>query len=71
MKAKYNREDDVLLIFLSDDRIDHAEESAGIVMHFSETGRPVLMEVLDASRFLASLTRITAHSQSGELVTVE
>ena len=39
MKAQYNRDDDVLILEMSDAAIDHAEESDGIIVHFSQDGR--------------------------------
>ncbi|HWF62670.1 MAG TPA: DUF2283 domain-containing protein [Nitrospira sp.] len=51
MKVQYNRGDDVLTIHLSDGMIDHAEETDGIIVHFSPDDHPVLLEVLEASDF--------------------
>jgi len=45
MKAQYNREDDVLLLYLSEGKIDHAEEADGVIVHFSADGRPLLLEL--------------------------
>jgi len=70
MKAQYNREDDVLMLFLSEGNIDHAEEADGIIVHFSTDDRPVLLEILDANDLLSHLTRITAHAQSGQAIAV-
>jgi len=70
MKVQYNREDDVLLIHLSEGKIDHAEEVDGLIVHFSPEDRPVLLEVLDASDFLARLAKITATATSGQTVSV-
>ena len=66
MKAQYNREDDVLLLYVGKGDIDHAEESDGVIVHFSSDDRPVLLEVLDASELLSRLTRMTARAQSGQ-----
>lgn len=53
MKVKYNREEDVLLIeVLSQGTIDHAEQVDSLIAHFTANGRLVLLEILDASRFL-------------------
>lgn len=68
MKVQYNRENDVLTIHLSEGTIDHAEETDGVIVHFSPDDHPVLLEVLDASEFLARLTKITATAQPGKVV---
>ncbi|MEW6247051.1 MAG: DUF2283 domain-containing protein [Nitrospirota bacterium] len=41
MKVQYNRENDVLTIHLSEGTIDHAEETDGVIVHFSPDDRPV------------------------------
>lgn len=68
MKVQYNRDDDVLTIHLSDGAIDHAEETDGIIVHFSPDDRPVMLEVLEASDFLSRLTKITATAEPGHVV---
>lgn len=70
MKVQYNREDDVLTIHLSQGTIDHAEQTGGVIVHFSPEDRPVLLEVLDASDFLARLTKITATAQTDQLISI-
>ena len=57
MKIKYNREDDVLLIEISNEKIDYAEEAGNMIIHFSKDGRPVLIEILDASEFLTEIMK--------------
>lgn len=52
MKIKYNKEDDILLIELNDQKIDYAEQSGDLIVHFSPKRQAVLLEILDASQFL-------------------
>lgn len=52
MKFKYNKEDDVLMIELNNKKIDYAEQSGDLIVHFSPQRDAVLLEILDASRFL-------------------
>jgi len=59
MRVKFNREVDILLVWLSDDPFDYAEESDGVITHFSADGRPVLLEIQGAKDFLlGSLTSL-------------
>lgn len=58
MKFRYDKDDDVLMIWFSKDRIDYAEQTKDIIMHFSKENKPVLMEILDASGFLQKTTKI-------------
>lgn len=52
MKINFNKEDDVLMIELNNKQIDFAEQSGDIIVHFSPKGEAVLLEILDASKFL-------------------
>ena len=52
MKIKYEKEDDVLMIEFNDKPIDYAEQSGDLIMHFSPKREAVLLEILDASKFL-------------------
>jgi len=58
MKMSYNRESDVLLIQVSEEKIDYAEEMGPIIIHFTKEGKPVLLEVLDASEVISEATKI-------------
>jgi len=54
MKVKFSRDVDILLVWLSDDPFDYAEESDGVITHFSSDGKPVLLEIQGAREFLLS-----------------
>lgn len=49
---RYDKEDDVLMIWFSKDNINFAEQTGNVIMHFSKQKRPVLMEIIDATAFL-------------------
>jgi len=49
MKIRYSREQDILIIELSTDPIDYAEEAGPIIAHFTKEGKLVLLEIMDAS----------------------
>ena len=65
MKISYNREQDILMYEVSDEPIDYADEVGPIIIHFSKKGKPILMEILDASKFMAETTRVTMKSMNG------
>ena len=52
MKVKYSRDVDILQVWLSDIPFDHAEESDGVITHFSASGKPVPLEIQGAKDFL-------------------
>lgn len=55
MNIAYHRQSDVLAITLSDAPIDYAEQTGDLIVHFSPKRHAVLLEFLDASRFLTKL----------------
>lgn len=58
MKMRYEKEDDILMIWFSNKPVDYAEQTGSVIMHFTKDNRPVLMEVLDASAFLRNASQI-------------
>jgi uncharacterized protein YuzE len=58
MKVRYSRDEDILIIEFSDEKIDYAEEMGPIIVHFTEDGKPVMLEILDASEFIAEISKI-------------
>ena len=55
MKVRYDREEDILIIKVSDEAIDYGEEIGPVVVHFTKEGKPVLFEIMDATEFLANV----------------
>lgn len=70
MKISYDRKSDIMMLEISAEPIDHAEEIGPIIVHFTKEKKPVLLEILDASEFLTQATRITLKSQREELVDI-
>lgn len=64
MKVKYSRDVDILQVWLSDIPFDHAEESGGVITHFSASGKPVLLEIQGAKEFLlGSITSLVKEEE--------
>ena len=58
MKMRYDREDDVLMIWLAaDKKVDHAEQTGNSILHLTEAGEPVLLEVLNARQFVLDIVQ--------------
>ena len=51
-KFIYEKEDDILNIWLSDKHIDYAEMEGNVIVHFSPKNEPVYIEILHAADFL-------------------
>ena len=52
MHIKYSQEVDILLVRLSESPVDYADETDGVITHFSTEGKPVLFEIQGARDFL-------------------
>lgn len=51
MQLKYYKEDDILVIKVSEELYDHAEMSDSLIVHFTKDKKPVRLEILNASKF--------------------
>lgn len=49
----YEPEADVLMWEITDKPIDFAKEIGNVIVHFTKNNIPVLIEILEASKFLA------------------
>ena len=54
MKFSYSKDVDILMVQLSDKPFDYAEETDGVISHFSKQGKLVLLEIQGARKFLGS-----------------
>lgn len=61
-KLSYEPEADVLTWELNKKPIDSAQEIGNLVVHFNKNHVPVLVELLEASRFFRKAKTIMGHS---------
>lgn len=54
----YEKEDDILMIELNNKKIDYAEQTGDLIVHFSPKREAVLLEILDASHFFAEQGKV-------------
>ena len=52
LEVKYNKKDNTMFIWFSREPVFFAEQTKNVIVHFSKSGQPVLMEVLEATDFL-------------------
>jgi Protein of unknown function (DUF2283) len=52
-KISYSKDVDALLIELSNEPIAYAEEEGAVILHYSQSDKLVLVEVLDFRRFMS------------------
>jgi uncharacterized protein YuzE len=70
MRISYNREEDIIIIEVSEEGIDYAEEVGPMIIHFTRERKPVLVEILDASDFLAEITKVSLRAKDSKLAEV-
>ena len=58
MKVKYYRKDDLLVVNLADRPFKAAEKVGSFIIHYDVDRKPVLLEILNASRFLSQTAKI-------------
>lgn len=57
MKYDYDPETDILTIKISDEKPDYGEQAGSIINHYSDDGKPVEIEILDASETALSIIK--------------
>jgi len=70
MRVKYDRETDILMVEASGEPIAYAEEMGNFIVPFSEGGKPVLLEILDASDFLTQAAKAALTAKAAEFVEI-
>ena len=68
MKVDYDEDTDIMMIELSEEKIDHAEKTGNFIVHLSEGGKPVLLEIMDFGDLLPKLGEATENPRSGGAV---
>ena len=63
VKISYEPEADVLTWEISDKSIDFAKEVGDVIVHFTKNNIPVLIEILEASKFLAKTKNLMKDSE--------
>ena len=62
-KISYEPEADVLTWEITDKPIDYAKEIGDVVVHFTKNNMPVLIEILEASKFLAKVKNLVKENR--------
>ncbi|KKQ91954.1 MAG: hypothetical protein UT16_C0010G0007 [Candidatus Azambacteria bacterium GW2011_GWA2_39_10] len=64
VKISYEPEADVLMWEITNKPINFAKEVGNVIVHFTKNNMPVLIEVLEASKFLAKAKNLV---EKGEI----
>ncbi len=69
MKLSYDRSEDILTIETTETGvIDFAEQAGDFIAHFSQDGRLLVLEILNASEFLANVFKSTVRASGEKLL---
>lgn len=68
MKFKYNIKDDVLVIEMSQAKIDDAFEANTMLVHVDKDKEPVLVEIFEASNFLKQAIKTLPKASIAHLI---
>ncbi|MBI2042899.1 DUF2283 domain-containing protein [Candidatus Pacearchaeota archaeon] len=58
MEYKYDAETDILVITLTNEKPDFAEQQESIITHYNKDGKPIEIEILDASQTASKITDV-------------
>ena len=64
---QYDNEANLISWEITGGKIDHAREFGNFIIHFSSAGKPILVEILDASKFVGQFDKIKV----GDLKNIE
>lgn len=58
MKAHYDKDEDILMLTLSDKKIDDSYETDSGILEVAKDGEPVILTVFKASKLLKNLGKV-------------
>lgn len=61
----YDSEANILSIELARGQINHAREFGNLIIHLSRAGKPILIEILDASSLTGDFAKIDKKNWAG------
>ena len=63
----YDPEANIISIEVAKGKISHAREFGDFIIHLSKAGKPLLIEILEASKFVGQLDKIKDIKELNEL----
>jgi len=55
---QYDHEANLISWEITQGKISHAREFGNFIIHFSSAGKPILVEILDASKFVGQFDKL-------------
>jgi len=66
MKITYDGVGDTLSILIKEEQVAYGEEHRTVIVNYNEEGKPVEIEMLNASKFLGELLSTILKAKAGE-----
>jgi uncharacterized protein YuzE len=66
MKITYDGVGDTLSILLTKGQIAHGEEHGPVIVNYNEKGKPVEIEIMNASKFIGEFLSTIIKAKAGE-----
>jgi len=66
----YDPESNIISIELAKGGIDHAREFGNFIIHLSPAGKPILIEILNASKFVGQIENLKKPKEIKEMIAV-
>ncbi len=60
MRYRYDAKTDILVLRLSNEKPDYGEQQGNVITHYSKKGKPIEIEILDASKISRKINEIIA-----------
>lgn len=67
---KFDPESNIISWEISKGAISHAYEFGNFIIHVSKAGKPILIEILDGSKFVGKIDRINITKELGQIIPV-
>lgn len=67
MKVHYDKDEDILMLVLSNKKIDDSYETENSIISVAEDGEPVMIDIFKASEFLKDLGKAVPKKLQKEL----
>ena len=67
MEYKYDPKTDILLITLSKEKPDFGEQKENIITHYNKQGKPIEIEILDASKTAVKIVEAIVQGKRSRL----
>jgi hypothetical protein len=66
----YDPESNLISIEVAKGKIDHAREFGNFIVHMSKAGKPLLIEILEASKFIGQFDKLNNIKNIKELTKI-